>query len=82
MSFLFSQRCHDVMHYVGPYARSGASAPRKRPPRSRRAALSDGAIVGSAIVRLVAEHGQDAVSYVADYVRSMADAVHGAAGGA
>ena len=40
------------------------------------ASKSDGAIVGSAIVRLVAEHGTDAVPYVADYVKSMADAVH------
>lgn len=35
------------------------------------AALSDGVIVGSAIVRLVAEHGRDCVEPVADYVRSM-----------
>lgn len=42
------------------------------------AAVSDGAIVGSTIVRLVAEHGAGAVPYVADYVREMAAAVHGA----
>lgn len=35
------------------------------------AGLSDGAIVGSAIVKLVAEHGRDAVPYVAEYVKSM-----------
>lgn len=39
------------------------------------AALSDGAIVGSAIVKLVAQYGKDAVPYVADYVRSMKDAL-------
>lgn len=37
----------------------------------KMAMVSDGAIVGSAIVKLVAEHGKDAVSYVADYVKSM-----------
>lgn len=42
------------------------------------ASKSDGAIVGSAIVRIVAEHGEDAVSHVADYVRAMAQAVHDA----
>ncbi len=42
------------------------------------AAKSDGAIVGSAIVKILAQHGKDAVPYVADYVRSMAQAVHGA----
>ena len=33
--------------------------------------FADGAIVGSAIVRIVAEHGRDSVPYVADYVRRM-----------
>lgn len=45
---------------------------------ARMAAVSDGAIVGSAIVKLLAQHGKDAVPYVADYVRAMADAVHAA----
>lgn len=40
------------------------------------AALSDGAIVGSAIVKLVAEHGEQAAESVAAYVREMAQAVH------
>ncbi len=39
------------------------------------AALSDGAIVGSAIVKLLARYGRDAVPYVYDYVKSMKDAV-------
>ena len=39
------------------------------------AALSDGAIVGSAIVRLLAEHGRQAPAYVGEYVRTMKDAV-------
>lgn len=45
---------------------------------ARMAALSDGAIVGSAIVRLVAEHGKSAPGPVADYVRSMVEAVRSA----
>lgn len=39
------------------------------------AAISDGAIVGSAIVRIVAEHGRDSVPYVREYVASMKQAV-------
>lgn len=39
------------------------------------AAASDGAIVGSAIVRIVAEHGEECVPYVAEYVKSMKEAV-------
>lgn len=41
----------------------------------KMAGLSDGAIVGSAIVKLVAKYGKDAVSYVAEYVKSMKDGV-------
>ncbi|MBO7703248.1 MAG: tryptophan synthase subunit alpha [Solobacterium sp.] len=42
----------------------------------KMASLSDGAIVGSAIVRLIAEHGTDSAEPVREYVKSMADAVH------
>ncbi len=42
------------------------------------AGKSDGAIVGSAIIKLLAEHGEGAVPYVAEYVREMAEAVHSA----
>lgn len=38
-------------------------------------AFSDGAIVGSAIVRIVAEHGADCVAYVKEYVQKMKAAV-------
>ena len=37
--------------------------------------FADGAIVGSAIVRIIAEHGRDSVPYVADYVRKMREAL-------
>ena len=42
------------------------------------AAASDGAIVGSAIVKLIAQHGRNAAAPVGDYVRTMADATHNA----
>ena len=45
---------------------------------ARMAGLSDGAIVGSAIERIIAEHGTESVPFVADYVREMAAATHGA----
>lgn len=41
----------------------------------KMAGLSDGAIVGSAIVKLVAKYGKDAVPHVAEYVKSMKDGV-------
>ena len=39
------------------------------------AAKSDGAIVGSAIIKLLAKYGRDAAEPVAEYVRSMKDAL-------
>ena len=42
---------------------------------AKMAALSDGAIVGSAIVRLIEKHGRDSVGPVTDYVKSMKDAL-------
>ena len=39
------------------------------------AALSDGAIVGSAIVKLIAQYGKDAAGHVYEYVKSMKDAM-------
>ena len=41
----------------------------------KMASLSDGAIVGSAIVKLIAQYGRDSAPYVAEYVKSMKDAV-------
>ncbi len=46
------------------------------PAQARKMAdLSDGAIVGSAIVRLIAEHGKEAPEYVYEYVKSMKEGV-------
>lgn len=42
---------------------------------AKMAALSDGAIVGSAIVKLVEQYGRDSEQAVYDYVKSMKDAV-------
>ena len=43
---------------------------------AKMAGLSDGAIVGSAIIKLLAKHGKAAASYVGEYVKSMKDAVN------
>ena len=42
----------------------------------KMAGASDGAIVGSAIVKLIAKHGRDAAGPVGNYVREMASAAH------
>ena len=41
----------------------------------KMADLSDGAIVGSAIVKILAQYGKDAPKYVGEYVKSMKDAL-------
>lgn len=41
----------------------------------KMAELSDGAIVGSAIVKIMAKYGKDAPKYVGEYVKSMKDAM-------
>ncbi len=46
------------------------------PEQARKiAAYADGVIVGSAIVKIVAEYGKDAPKHVYDYVKSMKDAI-------
>lgn len=50
----------------------GISTPEQAESMAR---VADGVIVGSAIVRMIAEKGADAVEPVADYVRSMKGAV-------
>ena len=44
---------------------------------AQMAAVSDGAITGSAVVQIVGEHGQNCIQPVTDYVKQMAKAVHG-----
>lgn len=41
----------------------------------KMAGLSDGAIVGSAIIKILEKHGKDAPRYVGEYVKSMKDSV-------
>ncbi len=46
------------------------------PEQARKmAGLSDGAIVGSAIVKIIAQYGKEATPHVKEYVRSMVEAV-------
>lgn len=46
------------------------------PEQARKmTSISDGAIVGSAIVKIVAEYGKDSPKYVGEYVKSMKDAI-------
>lgn len=42
---------------------------------AKMAGISDGAIVGSAIIKLVAQYGKDAAGPVGEYVKSMKDAL-------
>lgn len=41
----------------------------------KMAGISDGAIVGSAIIKLLEKHGADAPKYIGEYVKSMKDAI-------
>jgi tryptophan synthase alpha chain len=43
----------------------------------KMAGISDGAIVGSAIVKLLAKYGTDAPKYVGEYVKSMTEHING-----
>lgn len=50
----------------------GISTPEQAKKMSQ---CADGVIVGSAIVKIIAQHGRDAVQPVAEYVRSMKEAI-------
>lgn len=50
----------------------GISAPEQA---AKIARVADGVIVGSAIVRIIEEHGENAARYVADYVKAMKKAI-------
>lgn len=43
----------------------------------KMASLSDGAIVGSAIIKIIEKYGKEAPSHVGEYVKAMKDAVRG-----
>lgn len=42
---------------------------------AKYSAISDGVIVGSAIVKIIEKHGSDAAPYIYEYVKSMKDAI-------
>ncbi len=42
---------------------------------AKMAAISDGAIVGSAIIKLLEKYGQSAPEHIGRYVKSMKDAI-------
>lgn len=42
---------------------------------AKMSAVSDGAIVGSAIIKIITEHGTDSAKYVGEYVKSMVSAI-------
>ena len=42
---------------------------------AKMAGISDGAIVGSAIIKILAQYGRDAAPHVGEYVKSMKDAI-------
>ncbi|MBQ0079766.1 MAG: tryptophan synthase subunit alpha, partial [Eubacterium sp.] len=42
---------------------------------AKMAAIADGAIVGSAIIKILAQYGKDAPKHIGEYVKSMKDAV-------
>ncbi|MBR4627199.1 MAG: tryptophan synthase subunit alpha [Ruminococcus sp.] len=42
---------------------------------AKMASLSDGAIIGSAIIKIIDKYGRDAAPYVAEYVKSIKEAV-------
>ena len=47
-----------------------------KPEQARRMAdISDGAIVGSAIIKIIEKYGKDSPKYVGEYVRSMKEAI-------
>ncbi len=50
----------------------GVSTPEQA---KKMAEISDGAIVGSAIIKLLEEHGKDAPKYVGEYAKAMKDAI-------
>lgn len=68
-----------IMESVKKYSKApaaigfGISTPEQA---KKMAAISDGAIVGSAIVRIIEKHGENAADEIYNYVKSMTDAVH------
>ncbi|MCR5099666.1 MAG: tryptophan synthase subunit alpha [Lachnospiraceae bacterium] len=45
---------------------------------AKMSGISDGAIIGSAIIKILAEHGKEAPEYVGEYVKTITDAIRAA----
>lgn len=66
----------DLVHSANPDIPCAVGFGISTPEQAKQmAAAADGIIVGSAIVKLVAEHGKDAPRFVAEYVRGMKEAI-------
>ena len=50
----------------------GVSTPEQA---SKMVALSDGVIIGSAIIKIIEKYGRDAVDYVGEYIKSIKTAI-------
>lgn len=59
----------DIPVFVGFGIKDAASA-------SRMASYADGAIIGSAIENIIAEHGQEADGYIYDFAKSIVEAIN------
>ena len=67
-----------IMEAVKKYAKVPAAVGFgiSKPEQAKKMAdLSDGVIVGSAIVKLVAQYGSEAPDHIYEYVKSMKDAI-------
>jgi tryptophan synthase alpha chain len=68
-----------IMESVRKYAKVpaaigfGISTPEQA---KKMAEISDGVIVGSAIVKIVAKYGESAAEHIYEYVKSLTDAIH------
>ena len=63
------------IYLVSSMGVTGVRSEIKTDLKSIVAAVSDGAIVGSAIVKLIAQYGEGAAPYIYDYVKSMKEGV-------
>ena len=61
-----------MSHHVPCAIGFGISTPEQA---KKMADISDGAIVGSAIIKLLEKHGKEAPDYIGEYVRSMKNAI-------
>lgn len=88
--FLPGRYRHPQRNQDGYFRHGGSDPPEHQPALRRRlciatpqqaaamAKVSDGAIVGSAIIKLFAQYGPAAVPHIEAFVRDMAQAVHNA----